>query len=623
MTRLRLTLAACLLAVSAATAGAQPAEFRGVKLTNVDSDVLFSDRAIEEAMDWLASIGINAVLPVVWNSSGAEGSMTLYPSVVMDTAFGRPIHPRFVGRDPLRRVVIEAHRNGIEVLPWFEMGFSTSYSQSGGYILRERPHWAALGADGLPVVKNGFDWMSGTHPEVQAFLRALAAEVADRYDIDGIEYSDRIPAMPVEAGYDPATVAIYREEHGGQDPPSNPRDYAWIEWRADRLTRFFADVRDAVRAHGDHLTVAASPSLWPWSLLEYLQDPPTWVREGIADHVIPQLYRYTLADYLYELDRSTGNYPGFRDRYFAGMLVRVGSYLIPETFFRASIEANRSRGVQGEVFFFYEGLRANGGHLGDILRTEFYTEPAIVPGREGRWRPPATVLQESAAATTGAWAPVAGIGSDGSALQSRSPDAAVEYRMEAPFAAWFDVFVYGIPDAGGTRSVTVDVTGRDGTETVTLDPTAPAFAGWQPVATVYVEQGAQAVVRMRRAGSDTAPMTVDAAMMMINRKRSPDTVVPVRSDPAPPPIPTGAGLDAWPNPSAGPVTVRYVTTRPGPVRIEAFDLLGRRVAVVEHAVRAPGTRHVTWQPDGLPPGVYVLRLDAPGFRAVRPVALVR
>jgi len=40
-------------------------EFRAVKLTNVDSRVLFSDEAIAEAMDYLASIGINVILPVV------------------------------------------------------------------------------------------------------------------------------------------------------------------------------------------------------------------------------------------------------------------------------------------------------------------------------------------------------------------------------------------------------------------------------------------------------------------------------------------------------------------------------------------------------------------------------
>ena len=118
------------------------AEMRGIKLTNVDSNVMFSDGGIARAMDFLAETGINTVLCVVWNSNGADGDYTLYPSAVMDQYFGKSIHPAFSGRDALQRVLIEAHRNGIEVLPWFEMRFSTSYSQNGGHILQKYPDWA-------------------------------------------------------------------------------------------------------------------------------------------------------------------------------------------------------------------------------------------------------------------------------------------------------------------------------------------------------------------------------------------------------------------------------------------------------------------------------------------------
>jgi uncharacterized lipoprotein YddW (UPF0748 family) len=64
--------------------------FRAVKITNVDSDVMFSDQKIAEAMDYLASIGINVILPVVWNGSGADGVYTLYPSKVMERLFAGP-----------------------------------------------------------------------------------------------------------------------------------------------------------------------------------------------------------------------------------------------------------------------------------------------------------------------------------------------------------------------------------------------------------------------------------------------------------------------------------------------------------------------------------------------------
>ncbi len=382
----------CLLSlVPVVTAQDEPLrELRAVKLTNVASDVLFSDAAIAEAMDDMAALGINAVLPVVWNSSGADGTHTLYPSLVMDTTFGRPIHPRFVGRDMLRRVVIEAHRNGMEVLPWFEMGFSPSFSQDGGYMLAQKPEWAALGVDGEPVVENGFDWMSATHPDVQAFIHDLTLEVAQNYDVDGVEYSDRIPAMPVRAGYDAATVALYRQEHGGADPPTNHTDAAWMRWRADRLNGFFRDVREAVKAEGADLTVAASPSLYPWAYQNYLQDSKTWMEEGISDHVIPQVYRRTLGEYTFELDKSLRNYPGMADRYFSGMLVRLGSYLIADDYLRDAIAANRRAASTARCFSSTRDCapRADGSPMCCVRSTP---KPALVPGREGVWRPPATM----------------------------------------------------------------------------------------------------------------------------------------------------------------------------------------------------------------------------------------
>jgi len=347
-----------------------PEEFRAVKITNVDSDILFDDKSIAEGMDYLASIGINVILTVVWNSHGADGDYTLYPSAVMEDYFGRAMHPAFpTGRDALKRIIIEAHRNGMEVFPWFEMGFSTSYSQNGGHILKKYPHWALKDNTGKLCVKNGFDWMSAINPEVQEFIIALTTEVVDNYDVDGIEYSDRIPAMPVEGGYDSTTVSIYQAEHNGASPPTNYKDADWMRWRADKLSDFYKNARDSIKTRGDHIIVSSSPSVYPWSYQEYLQDSKTWVDSDIVDNIIPQVYRYNYSDYVYELNQSLSNVPlSKRDIFYSGMLIylRGDNYLISPNFLLQSIQANRDRQVYGEAFFFYEGLRLNQNQLGDL-----------------------------------------------------------------------------------------------------------------------------------------------------------------------------------------------------------------------------------------------------------------
>jgi uncharacterized lipoprotein YddW (UPF0748 family) len=239
-----------------------PKEFRAVKLTNVDSNVMFTDQNIADAMDYLASIGVNVVLPVVWNAA-----YTQYQSAVMDSIFGVSIHPQFSGRDPLERIVIEAHRVGIEVYPWFEYGFAAWYSGSstptGGHIIQKYPQWALRTSDGKICNKNGFDWMSAINPDVQKFINLLVKEVITKYDVDGVEFSDRIPAMPVEGGYDSVTVALYKNEHSGNTPPTNIYDAAWMRWRADKMNQWYGDVRNIIKQKSSKLFVSSSPSIFP------------------------------------------------------------------------------------------------------------------------------------------------------------------------------------------------------------------------------------------------------------------------------------------------------------------------------------------------------------------------
>jgi hypothetical protein len=186
---------------------AQLEEFRAVKLTNVDSELLASHENIAAGMDYLKSINVNAVLVVVWNSSGSDGDHTLYPSAVMDSLFGRPIHPAYVNRDPLAEVITEAHLRGIEVFPWFEMGFSTSYGQNGGYILDTYPDWALEDVNGNPCQYETIA-VSAKQPVLEQLIdRPLHLEVQrheillDVPEIPGMGYSTLKLAL-TESGYD-------------------------------------------------------------------------------------------------------------------------------------------------------------------------------------------------------------------------------------------------------------------------------------------------------------------------------------------------------------------------------------------------------------------------------------
>ena len=89
-------------------------------------------------------------------------------------------------------------------------------------------------------------------------------------------------------------------------------------------------------------------------------------------------------------------------------------------------------------------------------------------------------------------------------------------------------------------------------------------------------------------------------------------------------IPPGPVLEApYPNPFSDEVTLAYHLPVAGTVKIEVFDVLGRRLETLLRTRRHPGSFSTKWRPRAAAPGVYFARLefDAAGNKAVRTVAL--
>ncbi|MFN5607790.1 MAG: family 10 glycosylhydrolase, partial [Bacteroidota bacterium] len=129
-----------------------PNAMRGVWITTTASTALDSRDNIRQMVSTCKAAGINHLFVVVYNNA-----RTTYPSNVMNTLIGKPILERFAGRDPLQECIEEGHAAGLKVHAWFEYGFSSSYSASGGAIVAAKPQWAARDLAGNLVVKNGFD----------------------------------------------------------------------------------------------------------------------------------------------------------------------------------------------------------------------------------------------------------------------------------------------------------------------------------------------------------------------------------------------------------------------------------------------------------------------------------
>jgi hypothetical protein len=83
-----------------------------------------------------------------------------------------------------------------------------------------------------------------------------------------------------------------------------------------------------------------------------------------------------------------------------------------------------------------------------------------------------------------------------------------------------------------------------------------------------------------------------------------------------------------PNPFQGRASFQYSLAAPGPVRLEVYDLRGRRVRVLDDEIRPAGRYTMHWdgrddRGRGLASGVYFLRLRAGIYESAQRIVLVR
>ncbi|MEM9449815.1 MAG: family 10 glycosylhydrolase [Cyanobacteria bacterium P01_E01_bin.6] len=327
-------------------------ELRGVWLTNIDSRVLFSQQELHHGIQRLAQLNLNTLYPSVWN-----WGYTLYPSDTLAQAIGESIdpHPALQGRDLLEEAIAEGHRLGLSVIPWFEFGLlSPSYSE----LARQHPDWITAQQDGTTVVMQGRHprkWLNPFKPEVQDLLLGMIREVVTRYDVDGIQLDDHF-GMPVELGYDDYTIAKYREEHDGDDPPSDAKDPEWMRWRANQITTLMGQIVQTVKTIKPDCMVSLSPNPHPFAYEYFLQDWATWVENGWLDELIVQVYRNGVESFVNVLEQ-----PDVRDMkeklpisigILTGLKNRPTNFDLIET----QVNATRDRQFSGVSFFFYESL---------------------------------------------------------------------------------------------------------------------------------------------------------------------------------------------------------------------------------------------------------------------------
>jgi uncharacterized lipoprotein YddW (UPF0748 family) len=348
-----LSLSFCLFYPNLSYSQSPKSEIRGVWLTNIDSDVLFSRENTQKAIASLAESNFNTLYPTVWN-----WGYTLYPSEVAKEVTGITIDPTegLQNRDVLQEIITQGHQKKMGVIPWFEFGFM---APADSELAKRHPEWLTKRLDKSTIWLEGNVhervWLNPIHPEVQRFITNLIVEIVNNYDIDGIQLDDHF-GFPSEFGYDNYTINLYRKEHEGKFPPLNSKNKDWIEWRAGKITNYMKDLFTAIKSVKENVIVSVSPNPQGFSLENYLLDWEKWERMGLIEELILQIYRDNMEAFERELNQPEVQAAKKHIPVGIGILSGLKGREVDLNLIKKQVKFTRKENFAGVSFFFYESL---------------------------------------------------------------------------------------------------------------------------------------------------------------------------------------------------------------------------------------------------------------------------
>jgi uncharacterized lipoprotein YddW (UPF0748 family) len=170
-------------------------------------------------------------------------------------------------------------------------------------------NWLMLRDDGESWTGAGY-WFDPGHPAVSAYVIDLAADLVQRYDLDGV-HLDRLRYFEGENvgggvrdhrwGYNPASVKRFNLENGRAGQP-DPNDLLWLQFRRDQVTNLLDRIRQAVLSIRPDLKVSAAVIPWgygPRSRADWVktaayrdafQDWRAWLERGLLDQAFVMNY---------------------------------------------------------------------------------------------------------------------------------------------------------------------------------------------------------------------------------------------------------------------------------------------------------------------------------------------
>jgi len=320
-----------------------------------------------------------------------------YPSDIVPRAEELESMPKEF--DPLTRMCERAHAQGLELQAWINVYLVWSAGRpprSALHVVNAHPDWIAVRSDGrklVEMVPEEFQeervegmYLAPGNPEVRRHLRDVVREIVTHYPVDGI-HLDYVRNPEPDVGYDAGTRTAFEREFGidpsgfagtpdsalvavvGEDGIVDLRA-RWLQWQREQVTALVRDVRNDLDLINPRLKLTAAVIADQNAALNrYLQDWPTWLREGIIDAAVPMAYSPNTTTVVRQLSAAR-SIPTERHLYAGIAIYNEGARDAADKIRRA-----RQLGFDGIALFSYDAVAARTGYM-RALKTWAFREPA-------------------------------------------------------------------------------------------------------------------------------------------------------------------------------------------------------------------------------------------------------
>ncbi len=380
-------------------AGSPKREFRGAwiaTVTNLDwpsTNGLTTDQQktqLVNLLDQLKATGINAVVFQVRTECDAFYASLIEPwsywltGGVSPYKQGIPPAPFY---DPLQFAIQETHARGMELHAWFNPYRAvrpSTYTRDTTHVSVRHPDWLL----NFPTISTKI--LDPGLPQVRDYVTSVVMDIVRRYDVDGVHaddyfypYPDDRVSFPGITKEDDSTYANYSRGITNRG-----------DWRRENVNLLIKEISDSVKAVKPNVKFGMSPfGIWkagvptcPTCLNAYSTiycDALAWLRGRYIDYLAPQLYWSFGGGQDYGLLQpwwadSTNAYG--RHLYTGNATYRIGTSFGSASELSNQINFNRGNPkVQGSIQFRANNIRDNIGGWTDLLKSDVFLYPAIIP----------------------------------------------------------------------------------------------------------------------------------------------------------------------------------------------------------------------------------------------------